>query len=196
MTPASHQHNPIITNTFFHGLPHPLTNRSISILHMYTTLHNDNGHEPVLRWGWVMEKSIEDHVMRVKNRLEIGRSVLEHLENVTTYDIEGVEPDMEQTAFPPPLPDDRFYVATDERDPDALRVISDAGGVFLTDLLEMEDRRTFGWPLMLTDVRGILEQSVLAHSAFFYGHKLSSYAGRVANLRAARGADRHTTLTD
>ncbi len=133
-----------------------------------------------------MEKSIEDHVMRVKNRLEIGRSILEHLENVTTYDIEGVEPDMEQTAFPPPLPDDRFYVATDERDPDALRVISDAGGVFLTDLLEMEDRRTFGWPLMLTDVRGILEQS----------HKLSSYAGRVANLRAARGADRHTTLTD
>jgi sensor domain CHASE-containing protein len=46
------------------------------------------------------------------------------------------------------LPDDRFFVATDERDPDALQVISDAG-----DLLEMEDRRAFGWPLMLTDVR-------------------------------------------
>jgi hypothetical protein len=103
---------------------------------------------------------------------------------------------MEQIAFPPPLPDDRFYVATDERDPDALRVISDAGGVFLTELLEMEDRRTFGWPLMLTDVRALVEQSVLAHSAYFYGHKLSSYAGRVANLRAARGADHRTTLLD
>jgi hypothetical protein len=143
-----------------------------------------------------MEKKIEDHVQRVKNRLELGRSVLGHLENLTTYDIENAVPDMEQTAFPPPLPDDRFFVATDERDPDAVRVISDAGGVFLSDLLEMEDRRTFGWPLMLTDVRALVEQSVLAHSAYFYGHKISSYAGRVTNLRAARGADPRTALLD
>jgi hypothetical protein len=143
-----------------------------------------------------MEKTIQEHVKRVKSRLGIGRSVLEHLENVTTFDIEDVEPDMEQIAFPPPLPEDRFYVATDERNPSALRVINDAGGVFLTDLLEMEDRRTFGWPLMLTDVRALVEQSVLAHSAYFYGHKLSSYAGRVANLRATRGADYRTTLLD
>jgi hypothetical protein len=144
----------------------------------------------------IMERKIEDHVKRVKNGLEIGRSVLEHLENVTTFDIENVEPDMEQITFPPPLPDDRFYVATDERNPDALRVISDAGGVFLTELLEIEDRRTFGWPLMLTDVRALVEQSVLAHSAYFYGHKLSSYAGRIANMRAARGADPRTALLD
>lgn len=143
-----------------------------------------------------MEKKIEDHVRRVKDRLEIGRSILGHLENVTTSDIENVEPDLEQITFPPPLPDDRFYVATDERDPDALRVISDAGGVFLTELLEMEDRRTFGWPLMLTDVRALVEQSVLAHSGYFYGHTISSYAGRIANMRAARGADRRTTKLD
>jgi hypothetical protein len=143
-----------------------------------------------------MESKIEDHVNRVKNRLEIGRSVLEHLENVTTFDIEDVEPDMDQIAFPPPLPDDRFYVATDERDLDALRVISDAGGVFLTELLEMEDRRTFGWPLMLTDVRALVDQLVLAHSAYFYGHMISSYAGRVVNMRAARGADPRTVLLD
>ena len=143
-----------------------------------------------------MEKTIQEHVNRVKNRLEIGRSVLEHLENVTTFDIEDVEPDIEQIVFPPPLPEDRFYVATDERNTDALQVISDAGGVFLSDLLEMEDRRAFGWPLMLTDVRALVEQSVLAHSAYFYGHKISSYAGRVANLRAARGADNRTTLLD
>ena len=132
-----------------------------------------------------MERKIEDHVKRVKNGLKIGRSVLEHLENVTTFDIENVERDMEQIMFPPPLPDDRFYVATDERNPDALRVISNAGGVFLNELLEIEDRRTFGWPLMLTDVRALVEQSVLAHSAYFYGHTLSSYAGRIANMRAA-----------
>jgi len=143
-----------------------------------------------------MEKKIEDHVKRVKNRLEKGRSVLEHLENVTTYDIGDVEPNMEQILFPPPLPDDRFYVATDERDPDALRVISDAGGVFLTDLLEMEDRRTFGWPLMLTDVRSLVEQMVLAHSAYFYGHIISSCAGRIVNMRAGRGADPRTALLD
>ena len=143
-----------------------------------------------------METTIQAHVKRVKNRLEIGRSVLEHLENVTTFGIEDVEPEMEQISFPPPLPDDRFYVATDERNPDMLQVISDSGGVFLTELLEMEDRRRFGWPLMLTDVRALVEQAVLAHSAYFYGHKLSSYAGRVANLRAARGADHRTTLLD
>ena len=143
-----------------------------------------------------MERKIEDHVKRVMNRLEIGRAVLGHLENVTTYDIENVEPDMEQISFPPPFPEDRFYVATDERDPDALRVISDAGGVFLTDLLEVEDRRAFGWPLMLTDVRALVEQLVLAHSAYFYGHIISSYAGRIANIRAARGADPRTTFLE
>jgi len=144
----------------------------------------------------VIERTIEEHVKRIKNRLEIGRSILENLENVTTSDFEDIKPDMEEISFPPPLPDDQFYVATDERDPDTLRVISDAGGVFLTDLLEMEDTRTFGWPLMFTDIRALVEQSALAHSAYFYGHKISSYAGRVANLRAARGADRNTTLLD
>jgi hypothetical protein len=143
-----------------------------------------------------MAKTIEGHVRRVKNGLERGRSVLGHLENVTAYDIGNVELDMEQTAFPPPLPNDRFYVATDERDPDALRVISEAGGVFLTELLEMEDRRAFGWPLILMDVRALVEQSVLAHSAYFYGHSFSSYAGRVANMRAARGVDQRTTILE
>ena len=152
--------------------------------------------KPVVRLGWVMEKTPEAHMERVKNRLAVGHSVLERLGNVTTYDIENVEPDMEQTILPPPLPNDRFYVATDERDPDALRIFSEAGGVFLSELLEMEDRREFGWPLMLTDVRALVEQSVLAHSAYFYGHMLSSFAGRVTNLRAARGADRRTALLD
>jgi hypothetical protein len=146
--------------------------------------------------GWVMEKTPEAHMERVKKGLEIGHSVLKHLGNVTTYDIENVEPNMEQTTLPRPLPNDRFYIATDERDPDALRVFSEAGGVFLSELLEIEDRRGFGWPLMLTDVRALVEQSLLAHSAYFYGHKMSSFAGRVANLRAARGADRRTTLLD
>jgi hypothetical protein len=143
-----------------------------------------------------MNKNIEIHVQRVKNRLEIGRSILGHLENLTTHDIKNVEPDLDQTAIPPPLPDDKFYVATDERDPDAVRVIRDAGGVFLTDLLEMEDRRALGWQLMFTDVCALVEQSLLAHSAYFYGSTISSFAGRIANMRAARGADPRTVLLD
>jgi hypothetical protein len=143
-----------------------------------------------------MEMTPEAHVSLVKDELEIGHSVLSQLGDLMTYDIENVEPDMGQTTLPPPLPDDWFYIATDERDPDALRVFSEAGGVFLTDLLEMEDIRTFGWALMFTDVRALVEQSLLAHSAYFYGHSMSSFAGRVANLRAARGADPRTAVLD
>jgi hypothetical protein len=68
--------------------------------------------------------------------------------------------------------------------------------VFLNELLEMEERRAFGWPLMLTDVRALVEQLVLAHSAYFYGHIISSCAGRIANMRAARGADPRTAFLD
>ena len=152
--------------------------------------------KPVIREEWVMEKTPEAHMMHVRHGLELGHSVLSNLGNVTTCDIENVEPDMEQTTLPPPLLNDRFYIATDERDPDALRVFSEAGGVFLEELLEIEDRRAFGWQLMLTDVRALVEQSLLVHSAYFFGHSMSSFAGRVANLRAARGADRRTTVLD
>ena len=41
------------------------------------------------------------HYRRIEDQLEAGRSVLAHLENVTTYDIGYVEePDLEQTTTP------------------------------------------------------------------------------------------------
>ena len=49
---------------------------------------------------------------------------------------------------------------------------------------------------MLTDVRTLVEQALLAHSAYFYGHMLSSFAGRVENFLAARGADGRTAILD
>ena len=165
-------------------------------------------HDKVVLKGWAMESTLEAHVKRVRDRLEVGRVVLTNLgaddheknkekkKKITTYDIEGVVPDLEQTTLSPPRPDDRFFVATDERDPRTLRAIRDGGGVLLTDLLTMEDRRAFGWSLMLTDVRAIAEQGVLAHSAYYCGHAMSSFSGRVENLRAARGADRRTALLD
>ena len=68
--------------------------------------------------------------------------------------------------------------------------------MFLNDLLTIEDRRAFGWPLIITDVRALVEQALLAHSAYFYAHSMSSVAGGIMNMRAARGADPRTILLD
>ena len=146
----------------------------------------------VVREKWVVDKDIMTHVQRMKHSLNLGREVLENLGIPTAYDIEGVEPNPELSVLDPPRPGDRFYVSTDERDPEALEVIRKEGGVFLMDLLTMEDRREFGWPLLLTDVRAVLEQSVLAHSSYFCGHFMSSFAGAIINKRAVLGADSRT----
>ena len=59
-------------------------------------------------------------MQRVKERLASGREILEHMSNLATYDLEGVKPNLEQVTLHPPLPDDNFYVATDERSPEGL----------------------------------------------------------------------------
>lgn len=146
-----------------------------------------------------MEMDPAAHVQRVKDRLGGGRTVLADLHyrgDWTTYNIEDVQPDLEQSSLPPPRPEDPFFVATDERDPDARRKIAAAGALFMSDLLTMENRQTFGWPLMITDVVAMVEQQVLVRSGFFYGHRLSSLAGAVVNMRAGRGADPRTVLLD
>jgi hypothetical protein len=139
---------------------------------------------------------VTGHLRKVKGHLRKGRLILEGLRNVTTYDIEGVEPNLEQITLPPPLENDRFFVVTDEPDPIARRVIRDAGGVLLSDLLTKEDRRELDWPLLFSDVRAIVEQHVLVRSAYFYGHISSSFAEWVEKMRAAHGVDRQTTLLD
>jgi hypothetical protein len=150
----------------------------------------------VVRLGWAMELSPEAHLERVKDRLRAGRSVLENLGELRTYDLDGVKPDLDQATLIGPASDDPFYVATDERDPTSRQVIADGGAIFITDLLTMDDRRRYGWPLMITDVLALVEQRLLVHSAFFYGHAMSSLAGVISNMRAARGADPRTMLID
>jgi hypothetical protein len=162
----------------------------------HLAVYTDGPIATVLEAGWAAESAIENHVERVKSRLETGRHILEHLGRTEPYDIEGVEPNPELSTLSPPRPNDRFYVSTDERDPDAVEVIRKEGGVTLSDLLTMEDRREYGWPLLLTDVRAVVEQSLLAHSAYFYGHCMSSFAGAIVNKRAALGADRRTAVLD
>ncbi|KAI0316207.1 hypothetical protein OF83DRAFT_283845 [Amylostereum chailletii] len=142
--------------------------------------------------GWVLMPSVEDHVNRVRMRLDGGRRQLETLENPHTYDVPDVELNPDLRTRSPPVPDDPFYVATDERSPAGLATIRAHGAVLLPDLLTTDDRRAFGWPLMLTDVRSVLEQELLAHSAYFYAHSKSSVSGGTVNMRAARGADPRT----
>lgn len=44
------------------------------------------------------------------------------------------------------------------------------GAVFVQDLLTPEDRREMSlWPIVFTDVLGVLEQTLLARSSYFYG---------------------------
>ncbi|KAH9178702.1 hypothetical protein EDB89DRAFT_2063636 [Lactarius sanguifluus] len=153
-----------------------------------------------IRLGWATEMDPEAHVQRVKERLLAGRSILADMHgrssHLRTYDLDGAQPNLEQATLPPPRVEDPFFVATDERDPDARRKIAAAGALFMSDLITMDDRREFGWPLMVTDVLALVEQQLLAHSAFFYGHGMSSLAGVITNLRAARGADPRTMLLD
>jgi hypothetical protein len=90
----------------------------------------------------------------------------------------------------------RFYIATDERDSGNLTYLRNQGAVLVSDLLTIEDRHKFGWLLIITDVLSILEQATLSHAAYFYAHSMSSVAGGVVNMRAARGADPRTALLD
>lgn len=55
----------------------------------------------------------EAHVQRVKERLQAGRTVLVDLHsrsNWTTWDIEGTQPDLEQTKLPPPDAEDPLFL--------------------------------------------------------------------------------------
>ncbi|KAH9021768.1 hypothetical protein EDB84DRAFT_1565207 [Lactarius hengduanensis] len=151
-------------------------------------------------FGWAMDTGPEGHIQRVKDRLQAGRTVLVDLHNSRDWqaddDFDGAMLDPEQATIPPPRAEDPFFIATDERDPDALRKIAAAGAVFMSDLLTMEDRRAFGWPLMITDLVAIVEQQLLVRSSFFYGHGLSSFAGAIMNMRVGRGADPRAAMLD
>lgn len=58
-----------------------------------------------------MQSIPKAHVQRVK---KMPRVRPERLSNLATYDLRGTRPDLEQITLPSPLPDDYFYVATDE----------------------------------------------------------------------------------
>ncbi|KAH7921544.1 hypothetical protein BV22DRAFT_1019154 [Leucogyrophana mollusca] len=150
------------------------------------------------RLHWAQENSFAAHLARIKRHLDEGREVLRSLnyDTISTYNVPGVQPDLSVLQMEPPEDGDKFYIATDERNPENLAYLESQGGLLISDLLTKEDRREFGWALMLTDVLSLVEQATLARGAYFYAHAMSSVAGGVVNLRAANGHDPRTAILD
>ncbi|KAF7984549.1 hypothetical protein HWV62_13743 [Athelia sp. TMB] len=163
---------------------------------MWLSAHMRRG--DFVRTNWVMEKTLQDHLARIKSKLAIGRATLQSVygSKVTTYDVPDAVPDYSVPRTQPPQESDKFYLATDERDPGNMAYLVEHGAVLVGDVLTLEDRREFGWALMLTDVLGLVEQAVLAQASYFYAHAISSYAGGTINMRAAAGLDPRTAVID
>lgn len=87
----------------------------------------------------------------------------------------------------------RIFIATDERTSTGLAYLRSQKVVLISDLLTPELVRLVGWPLLITDVLGLVDQLVMSYGAFFWCHTMSSLAGGVINLRGARGKDPETT---
>lgn len=149
-------------------------------------------------YKWTMEPSFEAHLARIKRHLRDGRDILRFVHHgpLYTYKVPLAQVDRTPLLLDPPADHDRFYVATDERDPKNLAYLRDQGAVLISDLLTIYDRRAFGWSIMLTDVLSVVEQATLARAAYFYAHAHSSVAGGVVNLRASHGADPRTALLE
>ncbi|KZP26132.1 hypothetical protein FIBSPDRAFT_909313 [Athelia psychrophila] len=147
---------------------------------------------------WAMEKTFEAHFDRIRNRLSTGRDLLRSLEGgpFEAYAIPEATINPNLTHLHPPYEGDPFYLATDERDPRNLAHLASHGALLPSALLTPEDYRAFGWPLLFTDVLGVVEQALLTHAHYFYAHAMSSFAGGVVNGRAVEGMDARTAIVD
>ncbi|KAG9311639.1 hypothetical protein JVU11DRAFT_7873 [Chiua virens] len=150
------------------------------------------------RLGWTMEADFGAHLARIKRHLQAGRQTLisMHGGKTTMYDVPDAGPDLSLVTLEPPNPDDKYYIATDERNPDNLKYLRNQGAILITDLLTQEDHREFGWPILITDVLALVEQAIMSRAAYFYAHAFSSVAGGVMNLRAGLGKDPRTAMLD
>ena len=92
----------------------------------------------------------------------------------------------------------RWFMATDERNPWVLDIARAKGAIVFGDLLEPKPqlRRLLGWPMLFMDVQALVEQEIMARSAFFFAYDHTSVAGGVANIRTARGMDPRTMILD
>ncbi|KAF9229267.1 hypothetical protein BS17DRAFT_792228 [Gyrodon lividus] len=146
--------------------------------------------------GWAWGNSHEGHLERVKQHLNEGRKLLQSERPYTVYSIPDITPDTSIPHRQPPQEGDRFFIATDESDPEKLRYFSDNGAIMFRDLVTFEDRHEFGWGILFSDIIGLVEQATLARASYFYGSAMSSFTGGVFNMRAVLGAERITGLAD
>ncbi|KZT50933.1 hypothetical protein CALCODRAFT_488317 [Calocera cornea HHB12733] len=143
---------------------------------------------------WVRVGSIEEQWNRVHGRLNEGRQVLQNIwhKSKQTYEVPGAQPYEGWQGALPPAHTDPFFLATDERDPENIAFLRNQSAILINDLLTPEDRQELGWPIMMTDFLGLLEQAILARSAYFVGRMESSVSGGALNMRAAWGMDPRT----
>jgi len=96
--------------------------------------------------GWTTDQSIENHFERIKKGLADGREALGRLRNETVTLKEGVHsPAVDSlpalSTADPPRSDDKFFLMTDERSPEAIAYIRSHGAILVQDLLTPEDHR-------------------------------------------------------
>ncbi|KIJ68468.1 hypothetical protein HYDPIDRAFT_179583 [Hydnomerulius pinastri MD-312] len=146
--------------------------------------------------GWAWGNSHEGHLERVKQHLEEGRKLLQQERPYIMYSIPDVTPDTSLPHREPPQEGDRFFIATDESDPEKLQYFSNNGAIMFRELMTFEDRHEFGWGILFADIIGLVEQATLARASYFYGSAMSSFTGGVFNMRAVLGAEQITALAD
>ncbi|EGN96359.1 hypothetical protein SERLA73DRAFT_186078 [Serpula lacrymans var. lacrymans S7.3] len=162
---------------------------------MWVGAHMRRGDFVSAGWAWG-GSSAEVQFEHIKARLGQGREALRSIQSFEAYSVPGIEIDEARAHRSVPEDGDRFFVATDERDPQNLHNFSENGAIMFHELVTIEDRHEFGWPLMFTDIIGLVEQATLARASYFYGSAMSSFSGGVVNMRSVLGADRHTALMD
>ncbi|KAG8738539.1 hypothetical protein FRC10_006743 [Ceratobasidium sp. 414] len=149
-----------------------------------------------IRFGWTPDENLETHVKQVRDKLKNGAKVLAGIKNEYSQKTGLEQTDTQISQYGPPEDDDPFYIATDERSSSGINLIHRLGGVLIDDLLTPEDRRACGWEMLYSDLVALVEQIVMSRASYWNAHAMSSLAGGVVNLRAARGADSRTALLD
>ncbi|KAG8893462.1 hypothetical protein FRB99_001927, partial [Tulasnella sp. 403] len=104
---------------------------------------------------WMMGSSIGHHLAKIQSKLDEGHETLRRIVDsgeLMPFDVPGVEVDQSQLSFDVPRRGDPFFLATDERSTENLEYLRRHGAILIQDLLTVDDRRQFGWPIiMLTD---------------------------------------------
>ncbi|GAA98257.1 hypothetical protein E5Q_04940 [Mixia osmundae IAM 14324] len=125
---------------------------------VYLSAHMRRG--DFVQIAWAQRQSYQDHLALVLDNLAVARADLTL----------RFHPDDQ------PGPNDPFYLATDERDPEALDYFRRNGAILQSDLITSHDRAILGPSQHFGDLVALVDQQVLARSAFFFGSHCTRHA--------------------